>query len=169
MFPVGSLSERRFVVFHLAGADCALPAESVREILPMAALLHLPGQPPILEGFLNLRCRPVPVVSARRLFDLPPAEPGMFTPLIVIHGEESDLALLVDRVDDLATVPASGLQPLAANHSFNDCAEAQFTAAGRDVTVISSDRLLLAQERRCIADLQALAARRLEELEAARS
>lgn len=131
----------------------------------MAALAQSPGQPSILEGFLNLRGVAVPVVRLDRLFAFPPAPVGLYTPLIVLKGPRHPTALLVDSILDLAASPAEAWQPLDDSSSFNGCARAQLDWNGRRIIVLAPERLLLEQERQCLADLQSQAQRRIGELE----
>jgi purine-binding chemotaxis protein CheW len=58
------------------------------------------------------------------------------------------------------------MMPCGPGDSLNGCAEAQFDWNGRPVAMLSPERLLLAKERECVADLQAQMQRRLEYLEA---
>jgi purine-binding chemotaxis protein CheW len=166
---VSGAAEGQFLVFRVGDLECAIRASSVLEILPAAALSRTPSQPAVLEGFLNLRGAAVPVVKFHRIFELPPSETGLYTPLIVVKSGESTIGLLAGRVEEIASVPADAFRPLLPGHSFNDCAEAQFALGGRSITVLSCDRLLLIQERRRISELQAVAQRRLNEIEASRA
>ncbi len=72
------MEPRATLVFEIAGNLCGLGAADVREIVFMPALTRVAGQPPILDGFLNLRARAIPVVTVARLFDLTatPAAPS---------------------------------------------------------------------------------------------
>jgi purine-binding chemotaxis protein CheW len=76
------------------------------------------------------------------------------------------LALRVDVLEEVAAVSAEALQPYTNEDSWNECAEGQFSHNGQDVVLFSADRLLLAKERQCLADLQAQTQRRLENIEA---
>ncbi|MBZ5586494.1 MAG: chemotaxis protein CheW [Acidobacteriia bacterium] len=159
--------QERFLVLEIGGQGCAIPIADVREIVPMAALARSPGQPSLLEGFLNLRGVAVPVVCAARLFDLPAPEPGMHTPLAVLRGNPWPLALLVDRVVEIAS-PQEVL-PLRENNSFNDCARAEAVFSRRTAFVLDCGKILLENERQCIAVLRARAQERLEEVESLRA
>ena len=66
----------RVCVFELAGQSFGLPLESVREIVPMAALSRPPSMPSILEGFLNLRGTALPVLRIAALLGLPQDRAG---------------------------------------------------------------------------------------------
>lgn len=156
--------ERNLLIFQVAGELCAFPVEAVREILPMAALARSPGQLPILEGFLNLRGAAVPVLRLDRLFGYPAREPGLYTPLVLLGGR-APLALLVDGVLAMEAVASESIMPVPANGSFNNCLEAEFVLDGRTVHVLSPERILLEQERRRIAEFQAAAERRLQQLD----
>jgi purine-binding chemotaxis protein CheW len=160
-------SPRSLLVFRLAGQTCALPLEKVREILPMALLAHPPGLPSLLEGFLNLGGIAIPVLRLDRLFALPPLQPGLYTPLLVLRGPEPPLALLVEKVEAVLSVPGEALLPVRAGHAFNDCAAAEVALGDRTLHLLSPERLLLREERQRLAELQARAQQRLGELEAA--
>jgi purine-binding chemotaxis protein CheW len=152
------------LVFEAAGRFCAVPAGCVQEIVFLAELTRSPGQPSVLEGFLNLRGRAIPVVRLDRLFDFPVSKATLHTPLVLLNTGGGTFAILVERVLEITPVPAAALQPLSENDSLNGCAEAQFTAEGRGVSVLTAGRLLLEKEKRCVAELQGKAQRILDEL-----
>ncbi len=152
-----------FLIFRVAGHLCAVPAREVREIVHIAATTQLPGQPSVLHGFLNLRGSALPVVELRGLFGEAASEPGLYAPFIVLAGDDSPLALLADTAEEVIEIDQGALQPLAGQHSFNDCAEGQFLSPQGTVVALSADRLLLAKERACVAALRAEAQRRLAE------
>ncbi len=155
------------VVVFQAGGLAAIPAAAVREIVAMASLAHAPGQPSVLEGFLNLRRQAVPVIRVGRLFDLPQAPPGLYAHAIVLRGGPQPSALLVDRVTAVYTPRKEDWLPIADNSSFNRCAEAQLITPVGVAHFLSCDRLLLEKERLSIAELQVRAQQYLEELETA--
>lgn len=152
------------LIFRLGGEECAFPVKSVREVVPMVQLVRPPGLPALLEGFLNLRGEAVPVVRLRRLFGLPEGALGLYTPVVIL--KEGPLALLVDEVSGVLSASEEAGLPVQEGNTFNDCVEAEVVLNGRTVHLLSTDRLLLEQERRRIAELQVEAQRRLRELEA---
>lgn len=109
-----------------------------------------------------------PVVLLRRLFGLPPADPTLYTPLIVAKLPGTLLALGVDRVLGVEELDSSSLKALPEDHSLNDCAEAEFEQAGERVTLLRLERLLLREERERLEELAALGRRRVAEIEASR-
>lgn len=158
-------TQRSLVVFQLAGQVCALPLEAVREIVHMAQLSRPPGLPSILEGLLNLRGAIIPILRVGRLFNLPEQTPGLYTPLVILQNPDPPLALLVDGVNGVLPVSDEDLLPVREADLFNGCVEAEAVLNGRTVHLLSLERLLLKQERRRIAEFQALEQQRLGELE----
>jgi purine-binding chemotaxis protein CheW len=144
-----------YLVFEIAGRLCAVDAGHVQEIVFLPELARSPGQPSVLEGFLNLRGRAAPVIRLDRLFDFPRFEPDLFTPLIILKTGGGPFAVMAAHVREIAHVQAGELRLLSDHDSFNGCAEAQFAASGGDVTVLAPGRILLEKEARCVSELQA--------------
>ena len=161
---------RALLFFQLGGQLCALPADAVAEVVPLPALSRPPGLPDLLEGLLNLGGQTVPVVRLDRLLGLPPLTPGLYTPLLILRP--GPLALLVETVRGLVSVPAAEVRPGPAGHSCNDCLEGELTLAGvpsaPPVALLCPERLLLAQERRCLEQVRAAEQVRLRRLEEVR-
>jgi purine-binding chemotaxis protein CheW len=134
----------------------------------MTATVQLPGQPPILEGFLNLRGTIVPQLIFRRLLGLPGIPPEQYTPVIVLKTRGQTLALVVDRVLEVETSDRSQMTPLAEGHSLNHFADGYVPGSPNGFTLLNVDRLLLSEERKRLDELSAEARRRVEEIEASR-
>ena len=156
-------------MFEVSGYVCAFPVESVREVIHVTATLTAPAQPSMLEGFLNYHGQPVPVIVLARLFGLPETEGDLYSPIILIQERGEILGIVVDSVEGVATIAGEEMRQLPADHSLNNCAEAQFVYEGRPVTLLASSRVLLDKERQCIAGLAEQARRRLQNLELNRS
>lgn len=153
------------VLFRVGGESCALPMGSVRAIVHMAALACPPGLPSLLQGFLDLGGAAVPVLRTARLYGLPEREPGLYTPLIILHGQSCPLALLVDEVSGTLSVAADKLLPVADAQALNGCIEAEVATADHCTHLLSPERLLLQEERQRLLELQSMAQRRLQELD----
>ncbi len=89
---------QHLLIFQVSGLNCAFPLEAVREVVPMAALSSPPGMPSGLAGFLELRGTAIPIVRLDRLYDLPPQQPGLHTPMIILRGVLGPIGILVDYV-----------------------------------------------------------------------
>jgi purine-binding chemotaxis protein CheW len=162
-----TFSGDKAVVFDVGGYSSGLPLEHVREIVPMCDLARPPGHPPVLEGLLNLRGRITPVVRLDRLFGLAPVVLRRHTQLVVLQGL-APLALLSERVRNVAVVAQDELLPTPEDSVFNDCLAAVLPAAYGSIHLLYVERLLLAEEKQRIAELQQIAQRRLAELEEVR-
>jgi purine-binding chemotaxis protein CheW len=156
--------QRALLVFHLAGQLAAVPLENVERIVPMAQLAHPPGMPAPLEGILNLAGTAAPVVRLDRLLQLPAPPPGLYSMLIVLKGVSGGrIALLVDRVIEILSVPGSAFVPVHDEDSFNACAEATVSMRGEIVHLLSPTRILLEKERETLSEFQAMAQQRLQD------
>lgn len=133
----------------------------------MALLGRPPGLPSLLEGFLNLRGTVVPILRLDRLFQLQLNNPGLYTPLVILRSADYPIGLLVDRVTGVLSVPGEAFLPVREKHCFNDCTEAELVLEqdGGPIHVLSSERLLLEQERCRLAELQSTAQQYLRDLE----
>lgn len=157
------------VTFDVAGQTYALSAQAVERILPSAEVDCPPLAPTVLHGFLNIGGQIVPVLQLSRLFQLPDAALGLWTPLIVLRHAARRLALLVDRVHQVVDIEADALKPLPPGHALNDCVQAVWRSPTGAVLLLSTEQLLLQQEHRRIDELQELARQRLGELPGAAS
>ena len=134
----------------------------------MTGTLQVPGQPPILNGFLNLRGTIVPLIFLRHLLALPVAPLEQYTPMVVVKARNQSLVLVVDRVLEVEFIEPSQMTPLDEGHSLNDFADTHVQRGENSFTLLNVDRLLLFEERTRIQELSVDARRRLDEIEATR-
>jgi purine-binding chemotaxis protein CheW len=156
------------LLFDAGPHRCAIPCRQAREIVPMAATLQLPRPPPMLLGLLNLRGALVPIVHLRHLFGLSAAPLEMYTPVIIVDVQNHAMGLCVDRVIAVEKVEQSQWQAVPADHSLNDCAEAELDADDQRCVLLNLNRVLLAEERARLEELASEGRRRLAEIEASR-
>lgn len=159
---MSSLQRVSLVIFRAAEYTCAIRSSQVAELLLMPEVVGVTGQPGLLDGFFNLRGSIVPVVALHRLFQKAAPDPGLYTPLIVLANRARPLALRVDAVEELAAVEQGDILPCSPQDSLNDCAEGQFEHGERQVVLLAPERLLLAKESMCLADLAARVRERLD-------
>lgn len=158
-------SDKRFVVFRLGKTESALPISDVREILALPALAKPPGLPPLMMGFLNLEGAAIPVIRLDHLFGLSEPVPDPYSPLIILKTGNPPLALLVDGIVEVVTVASGAVLLVQEAHTFNDCAVGEIAVAGKAISILSVDRLLLAKERQSVVEFQAMEQKRLQEIE----
>jgi purine-binding chemotaxis protein CheW len=156
---------RDLLIFHSSGLDCAFPLDAVREVVPMARLSAPPGMPSALVGFLDLRGTAIPVVRLGRLFDLPEQQPGLYTPLIVLRGVLSPIAILVESARGIIPAVSARNVDLPEDRTFQGCATSALQLDGDLIYLLSPARLLEANEDRLLADYTAISQARLVHLE----
>jgi purine-binding chemotaxis protein CheW len=156
------------LIFQVAQHRCGIECAQASEILPMATALQIPGQPPILRGFLNLRGTIVPLIFLRHLLGLAAAPLEKYTPMIVVKAGNQALAVVVDRVLEVEHFDRSEMMALEEGHTLNEFANARVQQSENSFTLLSVDRLLLTEERKRLQELSIEARRRLDEIEASR-
>jgi purine-binding chemotaxis protein CheW len=102
------------LLIQLAGELYAIPSGSVREVLRHRAYTPVPGAPPSLPGVLSQRGLILPVIEMHPLLGLEPAPIDRATRLVVVSHADVDMALLVEAVLDLDTLPADSVEPVPA-------------------------------------------------------
>jgi len=107
-------SEKQYVLFHLAATTYALDIAGVQEIIPMPALTHVPLSVQFIVGITNLRGAVVPVLDLRQRCGLPAAEATPATRVMVVQYGDRNLGLIVDGVEEVITLPASAMEPVAS-------------------------------------------------------
>jgi chemotaxis signal transduction protein len=158
----GQARAPQLLVFTLAGLSCALPLADVQEVVPMALLSTPPGAPMLLDGFLNLRGALVAVVRTERLFGFGLGEASLQTRILILRGRHTSedsgpralVGLRIDSVGDIITEDSSRWSATAAGVLFNDCCVGQIGFGDSAIHVLSTERLLVEQESRSIAQLQ---------------
>jgi purine-binding chemotaxis protein CheW len=101
-----------------------------------------------------------------RLLQLPLQRLGLYSTLIIVNGvSEGRIAILVDRVSEILTVPESALLPIGEEDSFNACAVSAVSVQGQMVPLLSPARILVERERAALSQFQAMAQRRLQDWE----
>lgn len=100
----------RIVVFRLDEQLYALPIESVQEIQQIVELTPVPDSAPALVGMIDVRGRVVPAVDMRALVGLEVGQYQLDTPMILCRTHGRLVALIVDEVDDVLSLPEGCMQ-----------------------------------------------------------
>jgi len=93
------------VAFRLDQRTFAMPLEVIVQILPMMTITPIPHISKIVKGTINVRGEDVLVVSLRSHFGLAEEELQLYTPLLLLKLHNRLLALVVDSVLDVMTIP----------------------------------------------------------------
>lgn len=153
---------RNVIVFEFAGRKCAVPSRRVREIILMPMLSKEPELPYVLEGVMNFNGVAAPVLRLDRLFGFKEKKPGLFTPLLILSGDETQLALLVDKVWEVKSVGAHEVKYLDGQNTLNGRIEAELKIDGETVQLLSVDNIMLECGQKNIAEFQAAEQKRLD-------
>jgi purine-binding chemotaxis protein CheW len=105
----GAAADQQLVVFRIADHRFGFQLDDVVEIIRVPRLAHMPLGPRSLEGLANLRGEILPVVSLGRLLSLAEAPRDVAARIIVLDGD-ARVGFIVDRIDNLASVPAHRME-----------------------------------------------------------
>ncbi len=96
----------QLVVFILDDRRYALHFLTTERALRMVEITQLPKVPEIVLGIIDMHGEVIPVLNIRKRFRLPEREPGPGDQLIIARTARRIVALVVDAVSDVITVPA---------------------------------------------------------------
>ncbi len=102
----GSDTIRHLVTFRLDRQMYALPLELIAQIVEMVTITPIPQVNHSVEGVINVRGTPVPVVNLRRHLGLPETKLQLHTPILLVRTGERLIGLIVDQVADVLNVSA---------------------------------------------------------------
>lgn len=159
---------RTLVTIRCGERLCALDREAVQEVTPLPELSRPPSLPASVEGVMNLAGEAVLVVDLVRLLDLEPnpdVDP-VYRHVVVLHQDEGAAGLLVDRVEDVASVARDAIIATDEHSTVNDCVVGQVELGDETVYVLEAGRIFLAAERARMADIQKSEQARLDALDA---
>lgn len=105
------LSEIQLACFSLGDKLFAVDIMRIREILLPQKLASLPRSSDVLDGVINLRGSVIPVMNLRKRFRMPDENPGKNGKLLIVSLAKQLLALMVDDVMEVITVPVKDITP----------------------------------------------------------
>jgi len=106
-----SRTSAQFVGFRLADQDYAFRIEQIQEIVIPDRLTQLPQVPDYIEGVSNLRGTIIPVVSLRRLLNLPAVPRDSETRTIVVNVQPRVIGCTVDSVTQVLRIARGEILP----------------------------------------------------------
>ncbi len=101
--------------FKLGGEEYSVPILSVREIINVPEMTHMPRTPDYIEGVANLRGSVVPIVSTRKVVKLAgdgmPVEHGEGERVIVLINGKAAYGILVDGITGVIGIDEATIDP----------------------------------------------------------
>lgn len=153
------LDSQQFVTFLVNDELFGVPMSSVREIIRMPSVVHVPMSPRSLEGLANLRGRVLPVIDLRRSFGLDNVEHGDST-RVIVADTGSLVGFVVDRVASVVSVERERIEPASSIRSTVDVAlingiiKSTQGAADERMTVLLDLERVLAREFAALSRLE---------------
>ena len=108
-------AETEFVTFRVGDALMGVDIRQVEEINRHVEVTAVPHAPDYVRGVINLRGAVVTVVDLRRILGMPPAEITKQTRTVVVHSNDEQIGLLVDRIADVVKARTDEIDPPPAN------------------------------------------------------
>ena len=102
------------LTIRLGDEQFAVEAGSVREILDVVPITHVPNAPEFVSGLINVRGRVVPLADMRVMFDMDRPEPSEDTRIVVMEidmeGEPTIVGILADKVYDVTDIEPAAIE-----------------------------------------------------------
>ncbi len=102
--------EEQIVAFHLDAETYGIDIAMIQEIIRLPEITRVPRTTPDVEGVINLRGRIVPVVNLRTRLGLGDKTRPATARVIVVESPEGTVGLVVDGVQGVLCLPASGIE-----------------------------------------------------------
>lgn len=109
--------EGKYLTFHMGDEDYGIEIRYVTEIIGIQRITEVPDMPMFIKGVINLRGKVIPVMDVRARFNLPPREYDERTCIVVVQLNETSVGLVVDKVNEVADIPAENIEPPPRSHS----------------------------------------------------
>ena len=102
----------KYLTFFLGLEEYGIATLKVREIIGIMDVTRVPGTQTHVQGVINLRGRIIPVIDLRAKLGMHPNEPTHETCVVVVQRKETECGLVVDRVAEVCSLPASEINPM---------------------------------------------------------
>lgn len=112
-------SENLYLCFTLDYNIYALSAQNVLEVTTLPMINEPQKMPEFIVGILNYNDMFINVADIRKIFSLPQKKYELSNKVIIIKGDESLIAIIVDEVTDFFTAIPSQIQRVMGENSNN--------------------------------------------------
>jgi len=102
----------QLVNFRLRDEEFGVDIGSVKEIIRMAEITHIPDAPSFIHGVTNLRGQVIAVIDLAKQFGLAPRQDlGESARIVVTEIKEQTVGMLVDEVPEVLKIPSANIEP----------------------------------------------------------
>ncbi len=91
----------QLLLFTVSGLHYALPLAAVEKVFPAAEVKPLPGAPQIVEGFISLAGRIVPIFDIRSRFNLGQKPTALTDRIILANAGKRKVGIVADSVGEV--------------------------------------------------------------------
>jgi purine-binding chemotaxis protein CheW len=112
---MSNTEDHQYLTFMLAQETYAVSILRIKEIIEHSQLTAVPMMPDFIRGVINLRGRVVPVIDLIARFGKGQTVAGKRTCIVILEieseGEQQDIGVIVDAVNEVLDIPASEIEP----------------------------------------------------------
>ena len=101
----------QLLTFKLDDQEYAFHIANVVQVVRMVALTRPPLAPDYVDGIFNLRGKVIPVINIRKRCGLSSKPQDLDTQLLIAQANGRTMALAVDVVSEVLTLPADSIEP----------------------------------------------------------
>lgn len=112
MSPTEADTSLELLVLELAGAQCALRLDCVREVVHAVMITPLPGAPDVVEGIIDVRGAVVPVYDLRLRLRLPARPLHPDDRLTIAWTGDRLVAVRAERADRILRIAGDAIDRL---------------------------------------------------------
>jgi chemotaxis signal transduction protein len=151
MSELGAAQQPQHLLFTIAGAECALPAEVIQGVERTLEIAPVPNTAPWVAGIVQAWGGIVSVVDLQLFFGLQPQTLTPRSRLVVVARGDLIVGLLVNSVVEMRSLGdgfVSQLDPRATPEWAQPYALGGLRVGDRVVTVLDVDKVVLGQKMR---------------------
>jgi purine-binding chemotaxis protein CheW len=145
-----------FVVFEVDGTRYAVRAADVVRVEMIERITRVPNAPDFVEGVAAVRGEVIPVISLRKRFGLPAAEPGLRSRLVVVRVGERIIGMLADSAREFLRAGEEQTKPIPEDLTGpgQEYLEGILTIQDRLTLIVNLPKLVNFQERAALENAE---------------
>jgi purine-binding chemotaxis protein CheW len=155
-----ALGEQQFVTFRLGDGEFGIPIAKIQEIDRSSKMTRVPRTADYVDGITNLRGEVVPVINARKRFNLPQKEADERTRVIIMELGGVKTGLLVDSVREVLNLATKDIS--APPTSLSTTIDRQYISGigkvdgdKRMIVLLDVEKILSRQEQAHLSEVTA--------------
>ncbi len=146
-------SKDRYLCFILGGEEFAIPLLSVKEVIALPEITHVPQTPPYFLGIMNLRGQVITIIDLRTKLTIKPGQSSENNAVIICDLNPNSIGVVVDSIESVIHPLASEIseKPDLQNTKTNEYVEAVFRKDQRLILLLNIAKTLNVQDLNAIS------------------